>query len=84
MTGSVSVKSRVLMSLADDEPGHADSKTSFCLRDIVSNWWRLLEMRDTASPDMHTERNETGSDEQALMHPDIAVMTLAPAVNTTH
>ena len=86
------MKSRVLMSLVDDEPGGAagdtadgQRRTTFCLRDIWARWWRVVEPAsdDGGDSDGSATVNQTASDEQALMHPDMAVMTVARLVNAT-
>ena len=86
------------MSLADDEPGGSGddvtvdgqrrtttTTTTFCLTDMWARWWRVLEPASGGSggDGNATVNDTTAGDEQALMHPDMAVMTVARTVNAT-
>ena len=66
--------------------------TTFCLADMWARWWRVLEPASDGSvagsdadSDGSATVNDTtaAGDEQALMHPDMAVMTVARTVNAT-
>ena len=69
--------------------GQRRTTTTFCLADMWARWWRVLEPASDGSSggdssDGSATVNDTAAaDEQALMHPDMAVMTVARTVNAT-
>ena len=64
---------------------------TFCLSDMWARWWRVLEpasddssaVSGAGSDGSATINDTTAADQQALMHPDMAVMTVARTVNAT-